>query len=225
VSKGRRIDLGGGSAVYRGVTFERRLAVLIGIADRLRASVLRRIVECASQRLFEEWKNEAAEIDDGVQILRAFERATWAPLTAMTQVVARVRDGLVDQAELGCRVDELRELISVIDFDTDEDGTLHRALRSAYREYRRDNFRGDLSECRADEQFAGLLEDLELFKDRLGVDISREVAAVHERMSEYEEEEHKERDYDGEASDLRAQELFREASIREMFGSLASDRD
>lgn len=224
-TKGRRIDLGGGSVGYRGPTFERRLAVLIGMADHLRSLVLLRIAELAAQRLFEEWQNEAAEINEGVEVLRALDSAEWEPLTTMTKIAERVRDGLVSQAEVGCRTDELRELVTVIDFDADEDGSLRRALRSAYGEYRRSHFQEDLRECRAEEHFDGLLEDLELFKEWLGVDIASEVETLEERKREYEEEGPQERDYDGEWSDLRAQELFHEASVRGMFGSLASDRD
>jgi hypothetical protein len=224
-TKERRVDLGGGRVAYRGATFERRLAVLIGMADHLRSPDLLRMVEFAAQRLFEEWQHEAVDINEGVEALRAFDSAQWEPVAAMTKIAECVREGLASQAEVACRTDELRELLTVIDFDADGDGSLRRALKSAYREYRRSNFREDLHECNAEEHFDGLLQDLEFFKETLGVDIAEEVETVMERKQEYDQEQSASEDYDEDALKERwREERATETTVREMFGSLASDR-
>jgi hypothetical protein len=75
----RRIDMAGGAVAYLGATFERRLAVLIAITDCLRHPSLLALVMPLADRLIEEWRSEAVNIPDGVDILRTFQRAAGRP--------------------------------------------------------------------------------------------------------------------------------------------------
>lgn len=220
----RRVELGSGNVAYFGATFERRLAVLIEIADHLRAPVLLPILQSAAERLFVEWRNEPVEISDGVDVLRALDTAEWQPLAAMTQIAERVRHSLVEQAESGCRAEELREIILAIDFYTDPDDDFYRALQSAYEQYRRYYFDDELWEISSEVQFDSLIEDLQFINNWLYVDVSMEIVTVEESRREYEENRPPEREHDELLSDFREQELSTEARVREMFGSLFSDR-
>jgi hypothetical protein len=221
----RRVNGENGDVVFRGVTFERRLAVLTAMTDSLRSERLLQGVEAVANRLFSEWESVIPEISDGAEALRVFQRATWPPLVGRSEIAGQIRQGLLDQAEFGCRLDELRELIEVIDISADGDGSVQTALRSAYQQYRREYFSEELRDCSADEHFQGMAETLELFKEQIGVDVTRELDAIQERKTEYEEEE-SQRDYDEDAWKERwREERATEAGVREMFGSLSTDRE
>lgn len=68
----RRFYLGKGVA-YRGATFERRLAVVIDMADRLHNGMLADLITPLFDRLFEEWVSDNPEINDAVSFLRVMD--------------------------------------------------------------------------------------------------------------------------------------------------------
>jgi hypothetical protein len=47
---------------------------------------------------------------------------------------------LIAEAARGCRSDELRELLSVLDLDAETDGQVLEALRKGFEKFRRQNF-------------------------------------------------------------------------------------
>jgi hypothetical protein len=219
----RRIDMGERAVGYRGATFERRLSVLIAMTDRWRRQSLLALVMPLVNRLLEEWHTEAVNITDGV---RTFDGATWPPLTEMSDVQTIVRNALIEEAATGCRSDELRELISVLDLGDDANSGVTRALRQGFQEYRRLNFRDDLRECRSSEQFDGLIQDLELFKTILGVETQREMEDIEETKAEFEEQSDAYADnMHDEWKERWQKERADEGSVRNMFDSLSSDRD
>src|SRR5262249_31866243 len=56
----RRHDLGKGAVAYHGETFERRLTVMVSIANGFRHPSILELVKQASDRLFKEWETEGA---------------------------------------------------------------------------------------------------------------------------------------------------------------------
>ena len=158
----------------------------MGITDRLRHPGFAKLVELATQRLFKEWETESAAIDDGVELLRAVERIAWPPQRATPNVLDLIRGKLADEAASGCRADDLRQLLSVIDLNADADGRWHSALRQAFRVDQLDFFAEDLSDCGHSEGFKILIEGLKLFSAKLGVDASRLIFATEECMTEFE---------------------------------------
>jgi hypothetical protein len=210
---------------YYGQTFERRLEVLIRIADRLRDPCFLDLIEQATSRLFKEWETDNALINDGVELLRTLDCVIWPPLHESSAHCDFIRERLVQEAVSGCSAGELNELICVIDLDSDSDGHFHFSLREAFKEYKRGQFREDLYGCRSSEQFEELMEDLKLFAGTLRVDTAEMISDTEDRMNEFEAEQEARDSYDeDEYKDHWRAERSTEASIRDMFQSLGTDR-
>jgi hypothetical protein len=224
--KARRFDMGQGAVGYRGLTFERRMAVVVDIADRLGTPAVAALISPLFARLQQEWTTERADINDAVELLRALDNTQSIDPTTLDVMKCAVKAALIEEARTGCRSDELRELIGVIDTsEADADGALSAAC-AAFDEYRQSMFRDELRECRSREQFDGLTEDLELFRDQLGVNVSPLLQKVEETKNEFEESEeayaeHMQDEYKERWRDERASER----SVSDMFGSLRGDRD
>jgi hypothetical protein len=69
----RRIDFGKGSVGFRGPTFERRLAVIIDMADRLSSQAIGSLILPLYARLQQEWETERPHINDAADVLRALD--------------------------------------------------------------------------------------------------------------------------------------------------------
>jgi len=188
IMEGRRIDLGKGAVGYRGATFERRLAVVIDMADRLSCEAISSLVLSLYARLQHEWETERPHINDGVDVLRALDGTRSVASDDLERMKVAIEQALLKEASTGCQSDELRELICVID-TSDPDDPAVSAARSAFNHYRRSIFDQELSECRSLEQFDGLVEDLELFRDHLRVEVSALIQRVEESKAEFEENE------------------------------------
>lgn len=96
----------------------------------------------------------------------------------------------------------------------------HRAVAgwSGFELYRSSTFADELRECRSRDQFDGLVEDLEFFREHLGVEVADLLRRVDEAKAEFEEHddayadhmqyEWKERWRDERASDRSVSEMF-----------------
>jgi hypothetical protein len=136
-----------------------------------------------------------------------------------------IKTALLEDVQDGCRSDELRELIGVIDTSEEDVDSALSAARAAFDAYCGGTFQDELRECRSRDQFDGLAEDLELFRDELGVDVSALLTRVEEAKGEFEEHEdayadHMQDEYKERWRDERASER----SVSDMFGSLRGDR-
>ncbi|PZO63102.1 MAG: hypothetical protein DI498_14140 [Paracoccus denitrificans] len=225
MAEARRFDVGQGAFGYRGVSFERRLEIVIEMADRLSSPAIASLIAPLFARLQHEWLTERPNINDAVEALRALEGANSVDPGACETMIAAIKAALMEDIQTGCRSDELRELIMVIDTsEADHDSALSPA-RIAFETYRRSMFQDELLEYRAREQFDTLAEDLELFRDQLGVDVSVLLMKVEEAKTEFEEHEESyadqmQDDYKERWRDERASEQ----SVSDMFGSLRGDR-
>lgn len=220
---GRRIDLGQGAVGYRGPTFERRLAVIIDMADRLSSPVFSSLIGPLFARLQEEWQRERPDINDAVDALRVLDGTRSVDPQELRRMKTAIEQALLEEARSGCRSDELRELISVVDTSA---GPAVSAARSAFSHYRRSLFAGELRDCRSVEQFDGLIEDLEFFRDQLGVEVSTLIESVDEAKAEFEEHQDAYADHmQDEWKDRWRDERDNERSVSEMFDSLGGDRE
>ena len=150
---GRRIDLGQGTVGYRGPTFERRLAVIVDMADRLSSPVFSSLIGPSFARLQEEWQRERPDINDAADALRVLDGTRSVDPQDLRRMKTAIEQALLEEARSGCRSDELRELISVVDTSA---GPAVSAARSAFSHYRRSLFAGELRDCRSVERFDGL---------------------------------------------------------------------
>ncbi len=169
--KRRRVDLGKGAVGYRGLTFERRLAVVVGMADRLASEDVAALIAPLFLRLQKEWATERPDINDAVELLRALDGSGAIAPADVEAMTAFIKSALLNEVRDGCRSDELRELIGVLDTKGSDDVGMP-AARAAFKAYRKSTFGEEVRECRSREQFQGLIEDLELFRDQLGVDVA-----------------------------------------------------
>lgn len=220
----RRVVMEGGGVAYYGPTFEQRLAIIIEMAQRLGAPAIAALIAPAYARLIEEWGTARPEINDAINMIRALDMAVSLPAHSVKPMRKAVLDAVLEEARAGCRSDELRELLSVV--DTREAGREVAIAREGFTKYQQKYFSDDLRECRSREQYADLIEALELFRDELGVDVDVMLQQVEEATAEFEEQEDQYTD--------RMQDEWKERSlierdgdrtISEMFGSLMDDRD
>ncbi len=136
-----------------------------------------------------------------------------------------IESALLHEASTGCRSDELRELIGVIDTSGGAAGSAMTAARSAFGKYQQSLFADELRECRSREQFEGLIEDLELFRDELGVEVAPLLQRVEEAKAEIDEHEEERADHmQDEWKERWRDERASERSVADMFGSLRGDR-
>ncbi len=117
----RKVPMGNGNIAYVGMTFEKRLAVLIEIADHFQHPRFLQLIKKLFDRLKVEWRTEAVNISDGIEILRSFNRICWPTLDTIPDIFFGCRDAVIAEAEKGCPSDNLRELISVLPSDEIEE--------------------------------------------------------------------------------------------------------
>ncbi|MCS3479373.1 hypothetical protein M2212_006219 [Bradyrhizobium elkanii] len=203
---------------------EARLASVLPIADRLRTAEMLDLARALVDAMEASWLSSRVNINDGVEALRALEAVTWRPLTELVGLTERLSLALVGEAQRGCRSDELREVVSVLDLDGADDANKLDGLRAAF-ENSRHAIEAEIRDCRNAQDFKGLEEDLELFASRLGVDVSYELERLHEANSEFDDYEEQRADaMMDEYRDQYRESRASEASVRDMFGSLRGDR-
>ncbi|MGO3930632.1 restriction endonuclease [Rhodopseudomonas pseudopalustris] len=223
--KARRFATSEGAAGYRGPTFERRLAVVIDMSDRLASPKIAALIEPLFAHIQHEWTTERPDISDAVETLRALDSTRSIDANVLDQMKASIKTVLIEEVQKGCRSDELREVIGAIDTTEADANEALSAARRAFEAYGHTMFQDELHECRSREQFDELMEDLKLFSDQLGVDVSSLLTRAEEAKDEFEEREddyadHMQDEYKERWRDERASER----GVSEMFGSLRDDR-
>jgi hypothetical protein len=118
----------------------------------------------------------------------------------------------------------LRELLSVLD-TSERAAPAVMAARASFTFFEQHHFAAELRECRSREQFDGLVDDLELFRHELGVDVERLIERVEEAKAEFEEREDAYADHmEDEWRERHLLERDADRSVSEMFLSLRGDR-
>jgi Restriction endonuclease len=204
-------------------TEEARIAVILPLADAMKTQDMLNLAKSLEDTLVAAWLERGVWINDGVEALRALERVSWPPLKAL-ELERQLAERLVEQAQLGCRSDELREIVSVLDIEGPENAATLTALQAAF-EASRASIASEIGHCRKGDEFKGLGEDYELFASSLGVDVDRELEQLLEAYSEYNDYEEQRADqmmdeYKGRYRESRVSE----DSVRDMFASLRGDR-
>ena len=224
--KDRKIRLSKGAYGYRGATFERRLKVVIDMADRLASSAFFQLIEPAFARLQKEWETETPSINDAVELIRTINESSSLSADKQTQMTTLIQSRLLGEIQSGCRSDELREIICMIETKDHANIEIVAIAHCAFSAYQQKYFPNEVGECRSREEFEGLIEDLELFRDELGVDVQGLIDEVVEAQSEF--EDHEEAYADHMQDTWKEQRYFErdsERGVTEMFNSLKNDRD
>jgi Restriction endonuclease len=221
----RRVDLGGGAIGFRGPSYERRLAIIVEMAERLASFEFASLVTPTMARLAEEWQSGQTDINDGVQLLRALDVARSLPAAEVAEVRKQAQDAILSEAITGCRADELRELLSVLD-TSEPSAPAVMAARESFAHFEQHQFGEELRGCRSLEHFDGLIEDLHLFRDELGVNVERLIERVEEAKGEFEENEAARADHmEDEWKERYRFERDNDRNVSELFSSLRGDRE
>ena len=215
----RRFTYPDGTTIYRGPTFEKRLAMVVETSERLQSSKLAALAKSLFGRLETEWETERPEIVDASQLLRVLDGTRYTHSDQLVKMRNKIQNAVLTDVTTGCGSDELRELITVIDASVEGNGQSFDALCSAYSQYRESIFSEELSECQSYEQFERLKEDLEFVRDQLRVDVTSLLECVAEARDEFVEQEElyadqvqdewKERWRDERANERAVVEMFR----------------
>jgi hypothetical protein len=204
-------------------TEEARFAAIVPLADAMKTKEMLDLAKSLGVDISSGWHDRAISIIDGVDALRALEHVSWEPLQSPT-LQHELIEQLVRQAQVCCRSDELREIVSVLDLEEPENAAILAALRAAF-ENSRHEIASEIGKCRKEDDFNGLRDDYELFASSLGVQVSLELEKLEEAYSEYTDYEEQRADQMmDEYRDHQHESRHSEDSVRDMFGSLRSDR-
>jgi hypothetical protein len=178
----RRFETGSGAVGFRATTYEGRLTVIVQMAERLASAELAAFVATIMARLVE-WIDDGTNINDALGLLRALEANRFLPADDARNAIDEVRDAILVQARNGCNVDELREVINVLDASAHPEVKVAALESFVHLEQR--YFSDELRECRSEEQFDGLVEDLGLFRDELSVNVVQLIERVEQARAEF----------------------------------------
>lgn len=100
--KGRRINLDKGMIGYRGLTFERRLAIVVDVADRLANSEIATLIAPLFSRLQQEWESERLAINDAIELLSALDGARSVVPADLDRMIALIKSALMNEIQSEC---------------------------------------------------------------------------------------------------------------------------
>ncbi len=202
-----------------GPSYEERLKIVIEMNEHLGGSAFLGVVNKTYKRLVEDWKTERSNINDAIDLMRTINLARHLPRQQSDAMRERIQALLLSNAQQGCRASELRELISILD-TSDPESEAVEAAKLAYEAFR-PNFQQDLSECKSSAHFYQLSEDLQYFRDTLGVDVARLLEFVEEEKEEFEQHEEAYNDQmESEWKDRYRDRRDEDHGLTQMFSSL-----
>lgn len=204
-------------------TEEARVAAIVPLAEAMKTKDMLDLAKSLGDAMASSWHDRPISINDGVEALRALDRVSWKPLQSPALEDELIKQ-LVKQAQVCCRSDELREIVSVLDLEGPANATILAALQAAFQNSR-NQIASEIDECRKEDDFKGLRDDYELFASTLGVSVSQELERLEEVYSEYTDYEEQRADQMmDEYRDRQRESRHSEESVRDMFGSLRSER-
>lgn len=219
----RRVVLGKGMTGFRGSTYERRLTTILDMAQRLSSKDVAALVEPVMGCLSSPWQEDDLSVDDCVQLLRTLDDISYLPGNEVDGIRMRVSEALMSEMQSGCRADELRDILNAVNViaPTFRSGQFMASARAGFQKFKEDHFGDDLRDCRSTEHFEGLVEDLELFGEKLGVDVEHLVNRVADAKGEYEDHQEAYADQMHDDWKERAHEVRdAEMDVSDLFGSL-----
>jgi len=218
----RRVDYGGGNIAYYGSSFEKRVRTVCDMAKTLKSDNWRDVTATVFQRLIVEWKTERPQINDAVEANIGFVSHPNFNHDESEVFRQRITDGLLTDITGGCRSDELREIIRLFDSEELAEPKVKYAFMIAFQRYCSDYYKDELREMRSEDEYDGLIEDLEGFAQDLGVNVKAMLEEVSDEKDEFLEQYDPSDDYDGYKED-RYIERAELGDISNMFGAFSAD--
>lgn len=207
-----------GTKVYKGLSFEERLSIVVGITDTIKDLKFLDLIKNLHSRLKQEWNEEHVDISLGIEILRAHNGINWSEIDNLSDLFVECRDTILDNISYGCSSQDLRELIAIIDsYDLNEEHVLV-SLKTALKKYLQDYFADELRQLNSSSAFDSLLDDLKEFQSTLGISTENEQTLTVEARDQFEEnqsayedhmqDEWKEQYYDNQSEENGIRDLF-----------------
>lgn len=213
-----------GSVFYFGMTFERRMALILTLWRDTPGPALADLVKPTFDRLCQEWLTERVELEDAAQAYEAVEASGLLTETDQTAMLMTIRDAALKEARTGARPDQLRVWISALDLEQDGDAEARAALAAGYEIYRNLWFDDDLRERSSLQDYEQLIDDLVLFRRILGVDVDGPLNAAETAKSDFEEAEDAYADHQQDVwKEQHYEARAAERDVRDMFASLRED--
>ncbi len=220
--RNRRRETGRGIS-YHGTTFESRLLTTIEMANAMPGGPIEHFLGRLYARVGEEHRQCGPILTDVAEVLRAVDRCGNLARVTLDQISGELTTAALEDAKTNCSGGELAELVGALDTGGDPDSPILQGLLSAFEAYETNSFYDELSECRSAEEFDRMLEDLDLFRSSIGVDVDGLVDSVKDRQSEWENENYSSRDDDGTHYGGRGDGPYIDQEVVEMFNTLRGD--
>lgn len=216
LSAPRTISMSTGFA-YIDDSAELRIGTMIQVAEKLQSDHLFQVTASAIDGLIAGWESEPADISDGLALLAKVKTTTLVFQPSTDDVSLRIVRALIKAASMGCRSDELRELLSEVEPE-DLDDELNDHLNTAAKVYRERYFSDELRECKSESEFDALEEDLATIAERTNINLEGPIDSVRDTKAEFAEhqsayedhayDEWKDRRYEAQAEDRALDDLF-----------------
>lgn len=214
----------GDGVFYFHLSFEKRLALLLTIAQETRVTLLSPLIDALVARMQKEWADDEVDLNDAAELLRTLSSTTIIGEPERERLWSLVRAAALKEARDGARSDQIRELIGALDVEDGGDLEAKGVLIRAYDLYRRNHFADELRQTNTLQGYDDLLQDLTLFQTALGVDAEGPIDAVQTERDEFEDQESSYADHhEDEWKERWRDERASERDVRDMFGSLKSD--
>ncbi len=226
LSARRKIDLDKGAVGYTDAGLERRLAILIEIANATRSTSLRQLIAPFAETVIAFWQTDRVEIEDALSAIRTIQESSWAIAEVAPDLDQRMLRCVIDDARAGCASSDLRDLASLISEQDDLSPQNIFSLQDAFKSYLDTHFTGELRDCKSSADFKGLIDELDLIGHYTNIDVSVPIFKVRSEAEEFEEHQsaYEDQRYD-EWRDRSYDHRSDEMAVKDMFGSLIRRRD
>ena len=213
--KKRRIDRVGRVTTTRGPSYEKRLALIVRIAESVGADEYRSLVNPVASTLLGPSGGNDPDINELVALVTFLE----SRVSKFSALAEPLRRKIFDSIVQGCRFDELCECTRLLGSPPSRE-TIG-ALQIGFTEYKEHRYSDELSECRSLDEFDGLIGDLTDFSKSIGVDTDTMIAEAVEARDAFEEEQERNAEgYEDEYKERWRQQSRENENIKELFESL-----
>jgi DNA polymerase III delta prime subunit len=210
---------------YLAPSYEERLTTLIRMVDTLRVPALLPAIGGVIARIKGERFETLCDIEETVAAVKAYKQAAWEKLEHFAPFFEDCADELVASAEHSCGSSELRALLEQYEDSATPKHPFQTSLKKAFEGFVSDYLSDEIRNCQSGQDFDGLIDHLEYFGRTFGVDADHHISRVREAQDEYVDYEEQRADQQmDEYRENKHMERASDDSIREMFGSLRSER-
>ena len=218
----RRVDHGGGRIAYYGSSFEKRVRTVCDMSKTLKSDNWRDVTIAVFDRLMVEWKTERPQINDAVEANLGFVFHPNFNHDESEGFRQRITDGLLADVIQGCPSDELREILRLFESNELTEPKVKYAFMIGFQRYCSDYYKDEIRQLQSEDEYDGLIEDLEGFAQDLGVNVKAMIEEVTDEKDEFLEQYDPSDEYDAYKED-RYIERAELGDISNMFGALPSD--